>query len=259
MKDKRNCIIFILIIIIACLLGIIISLNNKNKINKEKVVENIDFNIEGFYQIGEDLKLFDIAYDDSYSDYFGYLYSSDLIEAKDFDIKAALYLVLYKELNHDGEYTNISSLEVEKDFYKIFGNNLKYQPMSFEAGRVFKFNYNEESNSYEFNSPGVGGVYFPEIHLKNISSVATEDSVIISRKMFYLEYVSNNSGTDLTKVDIYKNIDKKEKIGTMTINEQGVDEEKIFKKYNDKLDIYNFTFTKSDDGNYYFNKVEREK
>ena len=131
--------------------------------------------------------------------------------------------------------------------------------MSFEAGRVFKFNYNEESNSYEFNSPGVGGVYFPEIHLKNISSVATEDSVIISRKMFYLEYVSNNSGTDLTKVDIYKNIDKKEKIGTMTINEQGVDEEKIFKKYNDKLDIYNFTFTKSDDGNYYFNKVEREK
>ncbi len=258
MKDKKNLIIFLLIIVIAILIGLLIC-NNKQEKEIEEVDKNVDFNLEGYYQIGEDLRLFDSAFNDSYSDYFGYLYKSDKLEAKDFDIKAALYLSLYSELNHDGESNYISSDTVKDNFYKIFGNHLEYKPMSFEAGRVFEFNYNEETNYYEINSPGVGGVYFPEIHLMNDYSTETENKVEVIRKMFYLEYVSNNSGTDLTKIDIYKNIDKKDKIGTMTLPEGGVDEEKIFKKYKDELDSYKLTFVKSNDGVFYFNKIEREK
>ena len=261
MKDKRNIVIFVLIIVIACLIGILISNNisKQNKVDKDKKIKNINFNLDGFYQIGEDLKLFDIAFNDSYSNYFGYLYNSDSLDTKDFDIKAALYVSLYKELRHDGEYINIESSVVKENFHKIFGDYLKYQPMSFDAGRVFQFNYNEGSDSYEFSSPGVGGVFFPEIHLMNVSSMATNNSVEVVRKMFYLEYVSNNSGTDITKVDIYKNIDKKDKVGTMNINEKGVDEKKIFKKYGDKLDNYRFRFTKDSIGNYYFEHIEKEK
>ena len=235
MKDKRNIVIFVLIIVIACLIGILISNNisKQNKVDKDKKIKNINFNLDGFYQIGEDLKLFDIAFNDSYSNYFGYLYNSDSLDTKDFDIKAALYVSLYKELRHDGEYINIESSVVKENFHKIFGDYLKYQPMSFDAGRVFQFNYN--------------------------ASMATNNSVEVVRKMFYLEYVSNNSGTDITKVDIYKNIDKKDKVGTMNINEKGVDEKKIFKKYGDKLDNYRFRFTKDSIGNYYFEHIEKEK
>ena len=258
MKDKKNLIIFVLIIIIAILIGLLICNNKKEKV-VEEVDKNIDFNLEGYYQIGEDLKLFDSAFNDSYSDYFGYLYKSDSLDAKDFDIKAALYLALYSELNHDGETNYINSEIVKSNFYKVFGNDLEYKPMSFEAGRVFEFNYNEATGFYEINSPGVGGVYFPEIHSKNDYSTETEDSVVVSRKMFYLEYVSNNSGTDLTKIDIYKNIDKKDKVGTMTLSDSGVDEEKIFKKYKDKLDSYKLTFKKNDSGEFYFSKIEKEK
>jgi hypothetical protein len=259
MKDKKNLVIFLLIIIIALLVGILICNNTKKEVKKENTNKNINFNLEGFYQIGEDLRLFDIAFDDSYSDYFGYLYNNQVLEVKDFDMKAALYLSLYGELNHDGETTIIQSDKVKENFYKIFGNNLEYKPMSFEAGRVFEFNYNEELNIYEINSPGVGGVYFPEIHLRNLSSTVNGNTVEVVRKMFYLEYSSNNSGTDLTKIEIYKNVNKSEKLGTMTLPEKGVNEDKIFKKYGDKLDNYKFTFTKGDDGNYYFSKVEREK
>ena len=85
-----------------------------------------------------------------------------------------------------------------------------------------------------------------------MKTTLTDDLVIVTRKVFFVEY----SGTNAI---IYKDATKSNKLGEVKLNNGEVTLQEVTGKYGSKLNTYDITFKLGSDDIYNFYKIERTK
>lgn len=227
--------------------------------NGKKVVTKIgekDIDLNNFIEINETLSKLDRAFNDSNSSYYGYIYNNKELRINKFDEKAALYLILYDYLNNYRNEQTINGKIVEKDFKKIFNNNLEYKASDVKIKDDIFITYNPNNNTYSYNYDINKELYSPEYKVKNISTTIEEESIVIKRKIFYVEYEKNNSSII---ANIYDGKDKKSLITKKTLNGNELNIEEIVAKYGYRIHTYKYIFEEKNYNDYYLSKIILEK
>ena len=250
--------IIVLVVIVLGLGGFIGYDKLVKKDTETKVVTEIDdvsINLNAFYQISNTLEKFDKAFNDQSSTYFGYPYKTKNLAVKNFDIKAALYASIASDLVQTNTNQVISESQVKANFEKMFGTSyIKYKADNIDSGNV-KLAYDANSKSYSYTMPLKSKVYDSGYISVNYKTQLEEDKVIVTRKIFYVDYTD----TTLSAVNatIYKNSNKIEKLGQVTIKGGTANIKEVMGKYASKLDTYEFTFIANTDEDYTLYKIER--
>ena len=241
-------IIVILLIIIVGLAGYIAVdklILSKKEDNTTSVVNIDDANIDlnALYQISDTLAKFDNAFNVEDSDYFGYPYRIEKrLMAKDFNNGAALYVSIHDDLIGTSTAQYLIGGNVKKNFEKIFGKNLAYKPVDIEAGESYIIKYNESNGNFTYTAPSQSSVYSNEYITKNIKTKIEEESVLVTRRIFYVEYQGEKGSTDITQAKIYQDENKNKLIGTVSLRNNSLSEDEVLAKYGSKLNEYIFTF-----------------
>ena len=261
-ENKKPVIIafIILILIILGLAGFIVF----DKFVKNKVVDepntvmigDVEIRPEAFYQINNILNKFDKAFNYEDSDFYGYIYKSKRLEASKFDATTALYAVLKNEMISTTDVKIIPESIVKKDFEEIFGENLKYEPKTIEKNDNYYILYNQDSG-YPYVSNDIVSAYSPGIVAINVRSAVEEGTIVVTRKIFYVEYTANEAGV-VTTATIYNDMNKQQQLGKVNVLKKGLNDEEVLGKFSSKLSTYKFIFKEnSKNNNFALYKIER--
>lgn len=246
MENKKGWIITISILILIIIgLSTFIAYDKgliiKKKETSEIVINDISIDLNAYHEIGKTLDVFDRAFNNKNTSYYGYIYNSKKIIVENFDIKAALYVSVYKYLVGTNNLQYINANRVKKDFEKIFGPNLKYVKSDIEVSKDFAVKYDTENNVYYYQlTPFIDEEY--GYQTVNIKTKLENDKVVITRKVYYLE-------TDEKNAYIYRDASKSNLIGTVTNTKKSVSSSEIISKYGSKLKTYKYIFKQNN--NYY--------
>lgn len=265
MEDKKTpigLIIFLLILIL--LLGGYIVLDktvlSKTDTSNKTSIDDVSIDLNVLYRIGDTLDKFDSAFNDSNSEYFGYLYKSDKLLASKFDNGAALFATIHDDLVGTNTAQYLVGAKVKNKFEKIFGKNLTYQPTSIKAGTYYNIIYNESNSTFAYTAPTVTNVYPSEYVTINTKTKIEDDKVLVTRKTFFVEYKSNDGGTDITKANIYTNLDKNKLVGEINLRNNVLNEDEVLAKYGSRFNEYLFTFKQNTNNeDYAFYSLEKVK
>lgn len=260
MENKKFIITIVILILIILGLGSFIYYDKFYKTEEEKAIlttiDGTNFDLSTLYKIGDILNRFDVAFGDSNSTYLGYIYK-DKLYAKDFDEKAALYGTIYKDLASNNGNKILFGENVKNNFENIFGDNLTYNSSNILDGEYINVKYIAASDRYNYTINGVYNTYSPKYMEKTISTSITKDSIIVKRKVFYVEY--NTSGTETISANIYTDSGKSKNIGTIKLKNGIINLNEIMAKYSSRLNTYKYIFKQSSDGDYYFYSIEKDK
>ena len=254
--------ILVLLLIIAGMGGYIgfgIYKEKQEEENTITVIDDVSVNLNIFYQIGDTLNKFDSAFNDTNSNYAGYLYNQDRLLASKFDGHAALFAAVYDDLVCNNTTQYILGARVKNNFEKIFGSNLTYAPGNINAGQYYNINYDKNSNTFSYTAQNVNKVYSPGYISKTIKTTLENGQVTVIRKVFYVEYGSNSGGTDITKAIIYKKSNKQQKIGEVNLINNELNENEVIGKFGSKLLTYKYIFKENKVDDYSFYSLELEK
>lgn len=252
--------ILILILIILGLGGYIAYdyfVKDEDEVKVVTVINDVNINLNAFYQISETLRSFDVAFNKPGTNYTGYIYNTKKLEVKDFDEKAALYVSIAKELIYSNNNQTIVSGKVKGNFESIFGDIKKYNPTPLDISSNEKINYDLNTASYNYTLPLIKNNYSSEYITKNTKTVLEDDKVIITRKLYFVEY--NGSGNDATRATIYTNANKQTRLGEVSVKNGKANMDEVLGKYGSRLATYEITFIKNSDEDYTFSKIERIK
>ena len=258
MENKKGFVITIIILILISLgsIGYIVYDKFLSKNNDEEeyvnVINDVSIDINKLYKVGNILDKFDKAFSTSDSKYLGYIYNNKTLEVKNFDKNAAIYASIYSDLIRSNTEQAISNEIVKNKHEKIFGKLLEYKPSNLELGENIKITYDEVNKIYKYTASITNNDHKSEYLSKNIKTKLKEDLVIVTRKVFFVEY----SGST---VSIYKDSSKTTKIGTVRLKNGEVSIEEVIGKYGSKLNTYEITFKLGSDDEYNFYKIERTK
>ena len=252
--------IIILLLIILGLGGYIAYdyfIKDKDEVKVVTMIDDVNINLNAFYQISETLDKFDVAFNKPGTNYTGYIYNAKKIEAKDFDEKAALYVSLAKYLIPTNSDQTIVSGKVKGSFEKVFGDAKKYNPTSIDISNSEKINYDTNNESYNYTLQPTTNNYSSTYITKNTKTVLEEDKVIITKKIFFVEY--NGSGNNATRATIYTNLNKQQKLGEVSVKNGEANIDEVLGKYGSRLATYEITFIKNSDEDYTFSQIEKIK
>ena len=258
MENKKGFVITIIILILISLgsIGYIVYDKFLSKNNDEEeyvnVINDVSIDINKLYKVGNILDKFDKAFSTSDSKYLGYIYNNKTLEVKNFDKNAAIYASIYSDLIRSNTEQAISNEIVKNKYEKIFGKLLEYKPSNLELGENIKITYDEVNKIYKYTASITNNDHKSEYLFKNTKTKLKEDLVIVTRKVFFVEY----SGST---VSIYKDSSKTTKIGTVRLKNGEVSIEEVIGKYGSKLNTYEITFKLGSDDEYNFYKIERTK
>lgn len=268
MEEKKTpvALIIILIIIILALGGYIavdkfLLQKPEEEVRTVVTIDDTNIDLDALYQIGDSLNKFDKAFNDISSSYFGYLYKINTrLLASKFDNKAALFATMHSEMTGASSPQYLIGGDVKKKFEKIFGKNLAYKPVSVNAGDSYNIVYNEGNGNFTYTAPTMSKVYTNGYVVRNIKTELKDDSVMITRRVFFVDYKNSGGNTDVTKADIYTNHDKTKLIATVNLRNNTLSEEEVFAKYGSRLDKYIFTFKENNSiDDYCFFSIEKVK
>lgn len=257
MENKKSIILIIILVLLVLGLGGYLAYD-KFILNKEKeteyitVINDVSIDVNKLYKVGEILNTFDKAFGTSDTKYLGYLYNSKSINVKDFDKNAAIYVSLYSDLVRSNTEQNISNERIKNKYENIFGKTLEYKPSNIDLGNNIKVTYDEGNKIFKYTASITNNDHKSEYLVRNIKTTLKDDLVIVTRKVFYVEY-SNGSAT------IYPTASKDIRLGEVRLNNGEVDLKEVTGKYGSKLNTYDITFKLGDDDEYNFNKIERTK
>ena len=216
------------------------------------VIDDASIDVNKLYEIGEILDNFDKAFGTSDSKYLGYVYNNKVLEARDFDKNAAIYASIYPNLIRSNTEQTISNARIKSRYEKIFGKALEYKPASLDLGNNIKVTYDETNKTYKYTASITNNDHKGEYLVRNMKTTLKDDLVIVTRKVFYVEY-SNNSAI------IYTNSSKGTKLGSVSLKNGEVSLKEVTGKFGSKLNTYDFTFKLGSDDEYTFNKIQRTK
>lgn len=260
--NKKPYVITIVILIILILgLGGYIAYD-KLIVEKEEakvitVVNDVKINLNAFYQVSETLEKLDTAFNNNNSNFYGYIYKNKKLSIKNFDSNALLYASIASELVPSNVNQSIPGNKIKGNYETMFGKNTKYNPITVIMNDTIKINYDKVNDIYTYNIPTNQNNYKSGYITTNTKTVLEEDKIIITRKVFYVEY--NGNGTDATKADIYTNSNKDYKLGSVSIKKGQANTYEVISKYGYRLNTYEYTFIKNSDEDYTFDKIEKIK
>ena len=264
MEEKKTPIgLIIFLIAIIVLLGGYIALDklvlSKRNVSNKTVVDEISIDLNVLYKIGETLDKFDRAYNDSNSNYFGYLYKQDKLLAKKFDNGAALFATIHDDLVGTNTAQYLVGAKVKSNFEKIFGKNLVYSPNTIKAGGNYNIIYNSTNSTFTYTAPTVANAYPSGYITVNVNTQIEEDKILVKRRVFFVEY-NSTGGADVTKANIYTNANKSKLVGEINLRNNVLSEEEVLAKYGSRFNEYLFTFKQNDNNeNYSFYSIEKVK
>lgn len=251
-KDKNKLIIYV---VVATLL--IISVGTLVITNKEKRGEWVTLEEENkkevltgtdYYSIMNYQKLNTLP-----DEYYGYFYKNNKVEAKDIDNKVKLYMAIRKvaeeqKLGDIEKEIKIKESDIAKAIKEIFGNKIEYKNESLNgnACSYTNFKYDKKSKTY-IQEPGDCTDDSTDTILDEVISTTEENNIVkVQEKVGFVE-TSYNLETKKLSYNIYKDVDKKEKVAT--VDSYSIDSCK------DSLNTYQYTF-KKDNNHYYLESIE---
>ena len=173
--------------------------------------------------------------------------------AKDFDKNVAIYASIYPSLVRSNTEQTISNEIVKNRYEKIFGKSLKYKPNNkLDFGENINITYDETNKVYKYTASITNNDHKSEYLARNMKTKLKDDLVVITRKVFYVEY----SGISAI---IFTDSSKTNRIGTVKLQDGEVSLEEVTGKYGSKLNTYEVTFKLGSKDEYNFYKIERTK
>lgn len=266
-KSKKPMIISFIVlgvIIIGLVIYVILDLkiNHKKEENNEIIINDISFDLNNLYKIDEILKKFDIAFNNEDSTFYGYPYKERKIAISEFDNSAAKFLILKNNMIPTQNKSNakfISEIKIKSDFENIFGKNLEYKASDIEAGDNFVIKYDSNTLRYAYYFIDNNQSLQSGISTINYKTKIEEGKIIVTRKVFYIEYVVDENGT-ISTANIYNDISKSKKLGTINVTKTPPREKELLAKFSNSLSEYEFIFLENQEGiNYNLDKIVKIK
>lgn len=251
--------IIILLVIILGLAGYIavdkLFLSKKGDETSVMVIDDVNIDLNVLYQVADIMGKFDRAYNDVNSSYFGYLYNTQSnLYADKFDNGAALYAAMYDDMIGTSTAQYLIGGNVKASFEQIFGKNLAYKPADVAAGKTFNIKYNEGNGNFTYTAPELSETYSNEYVIRNVKTDLKEDKVMITRRVFFVEYQKSAGSEDVTQAKVYTNHNKSKLVGTLNLRNNVLSVDEVLAKYGSKFDKFVYTFEKNestDDYNFY--------
>ena len=263
-ENKKGVIIGYVVLILLVLLfgGFIvydkIILRVKEDTPQLVTIGEVQINPDVFYQINNTLKKFDRAFNYEDSPFYAYIYKNDKLNVKDFDPSIALYATMRDRMVANLEGKIIPESVVKKDFEEMFGDKLKYEQKDIKSGDNHNIVY-DKTKGYTYACNNVVEPYSPGIVTIDTKTVVEDETVTVTRKVFYVEYTANESGV-VTLATIYSDYSKKNKLGNVDVIKKGINTEEILGKFSSKISTYNLIFKENNKNTKYgIYKIERTK
>ena len=257
MENKKTIILIVFLVLIILGLGGYIAYDfikeKEEESNPITVIDKVSIDLNSLYQIGNTLNSFDNAFNNPNSKYFGYIYNSKKILAKNFDQGAALFSAMYNDLAASNTQQVLMGIQVKSKFEKIFGKNLKYASTSIDGGN-YQITYNADNDTYSYVAPTNNNFYSTGYITKNIQTSLETDKIIVTRKIIYVEYDTNSS-----KAILYKDSSKGNKLGELSLRNGELSLNEVIAKYGSRLNTFELTFNESNDNDYNFYQIEKIK
>lgn len=260
-KSGNGLLVFLIIVLLLCCLGLGgYILYSKYFVVKEEVtsdtsetLKQVKIDGESLLQVEDIINTFEYAYNDSFSDYFGYIYNSKEISTDSFDNGAALFACLYPYLDESPNVSYVANNTVKYKFKSLFGSKLTYTPSNVNAGVGYQILYNANTKYYEYQRVGIGSYFYPTYLTFNDSSTVSNEKIEIIKRVAYMEYSDNH-----LNIDMYTDKTKAKKIGQINVTEGSFNPNEILNKYKSSFAQYKYTFIKEKD-NFVFDSIKRTK
>ena len=219
------------------------------------MVDDVNINLNSFYQVSNTLERLDKAFNNSNSNYYGYIYKNKKLSIKNFDQNAALYASISSELIPSNVNQTVAGDRIKTNYKSMFGEEIKYNPNAFDINETIKVNYDKTNDMYSYTMPIDTNVYKSGYITTSIKTILEEDKIIITRKVFYVEY--NGKGADASVATIYTNHNKDSKLGDVSLKNGQADIKEVISKYGSRLGTFEYIFVKNTDENYTLLKIEK--
>lgn len=266
MENKRGSILgyLFLILIILGLAGYIVydkdllHLKNEEKsaTTEKKNEVKIDYNT--LYQIGNTLDYLDAAFNEVGTSFTGYIYKEKKLLASKFSNEAAVYSAIRRDLIASNTRQILANGTVKINFESMYGNYLSYNPKDISTGNSSFISYSPTTTSYSYILPLKTNIYVPRYHTKTVKTETKNDDILVTRKLYYIEYVVNANGV-ATQANVYKDANKKETIGQIDLRDGSLNDKEVLDKFSSKFNTFIYHFKRKKDDNYSFYSIERIK
>ena len=263
MNKKVVLTIVILVLLVLALGGYIaydkIYLQYFNEESAKTVINDVPIDVNDLFETGIVIEKLDRAYGDSNSTYFGYLYElpKRLSKVSELETGQLLYAAMYDDMICSDTEQYISESKVKSNLNNLFGTNAKYKAGTVTAGTSYIFNYDETTKLYTYKIPAPTSAYAPAYIARNISTTIENDTILVTRKVFYVEYELSGDGKTYSRANIYKARDKKEKLITLNLKNGVLSVDEVFAKTASKMKTYLYTFNLDVNG-YKLYSIERK-
>lgn len=215
------------------------------------VIDDVSIDINKIYKVEDILTRLDNAFNKENNKYLGYIYNVKVIDSKDFDKNVALYASIYSDLIRSNTDNIISSDRIKNRYEMIFGKALDYTPGDINLDNI-NVTYDESTKSYKYKASIINNDHSEEYLVKNTRTKLTDDLIVITRKVFFVDYSGNNA-------TIYSDSKKSTKLGTVSLKNDEVNIDEVVGKYGSKLNTYDFTFKLGSSDEYNLYRIERTK
>ena len=232
---------------------------NKKEAEKTTQIGDVEVNLTAFEHINDTLALFNKAFNDSNSKFFGYLYTKREINTSNFDKSAAIYVSMYNNFITTNTPIIIPGGIVKANFKNIFGKNVSYTPSSFEIGTNYAIAYDKSTDNYSYVYPTINYSYSPKFIEVTTKTSLESDKIVIKRKVFYVEYEIPADNSQVTKANIYTSNDKANLVKTLELKDNTINIDEIIGKYSSKFSNYTYTFKQTSSDRYDFYSIEKNK
>ncbi len=262
MEDRRVVALIVVMAIIIVGLGGYIAYEKffPKKEETKSIINNISVDVNNFYQIGETLERLDSAMNDANSVYYGYLYKQRKLAVSEMDPDLALFLTIQKDMVDSNTERFLIGADVKREFDKLFGKNAVYTPQSLTLGEGYILNYEPTTENFSYIAPIKNNIYPPSYVTTNIKTTLTEENVVVTRKVFYVEYGGNTpGGIDMKTASIYASPAKEKLLGEVQLKNGVINIKEIMGKFSSKFSTYNYTFKVNDDETYSLLSIELVK
>jgi hypothetical protein len=125
--------------------------------------------------------------------------------------------------------------------------------LSFSGDR-YNIIYDDSIKKFAYVAP-LKVDYSPKYFSINFKTVLKNNEIIVTRKSFYVEYLTNTGTNEYTNAAIYYDHSKKKSIGTVPLRDGVLNKKEIISKFSSKLITQDYVFTKNKKGNYIFSEI----
>ena len=243
--NKKGIIAIVVLSLTTILLATYIIYDKLSPKEEEKdmtiTIDNKDVMINDMFEINGIVNTFDKAFNDPTTNYFGYLYKTKLY-AKNFEKGAALYVSIYDEMEKSNNVQTIRESKIISNFNKIFGDNLKYERADLNIGEGYKTEFGVTPYLAYIAPTKKNDLYAPEYIAVTTKTNMEEDKILLTRKIFYIEYEQDPTTKEMKTANIYKSPKKEKLLGKVNLKNGEINKNQIIGSYGSKFDTYIYTF-----------------